>query len=783
MPSFTETKITKDNAYEVCKTLFQKGDYVKFYNLYSQALSDAKGSDKDKKTEALDLLDKYNDFIGDLTNPKLINTPLHDEELTDSENIKNEQALANNFYLDVLGYAKFLSKKAVLLLGEQYEDIKQQYENGEIPGAELMADDPKAPAKMAAMTAKYNTDAGKEADAHATIVTALFTAANRKNKNRKDIEHEANDDAEKMIPDARYPKNKRGEHYKIFAGLTDTFFLDKCSLKGDTTFTHRGSSKENLDKGIMPPSIDTKENHTAGDYFDSIPSNITKITSMSSEELENYKTELEGDKKVLQIYENAADNWAKTAKSLAAELENLPENVKSSKEFAGLKRSLENAGKIGTAFDYFSKNNKKRKANILENNMEVSNTSLNYNPEAIDYTFEETNAWMDELASKYPETADFVKKAKSASLNENEKIRAAFKKGADKLFEAGKYDLAVTESKLVDKMIKRIEKQQPITNIKTMVPKKAKALEKMQQMVRDYDNKKALARKISSKVDNVIDTLKINNTFFAKDKKERGNLFTFWGLRHNEYNKLTDQTDALSKIDSRNTSLSEIIETFTKTRDAADKYVKTHEGAKNFTSGWSDEARERIDNAKELRDQLDAFLKEIKPECDKLGDSIKKDDSIKKFLNRMDRNKKHVRSVILDKRAIYDALADNLKETPPEKEKYDRVRTTYSYDWLVKKANDTIKNQADKNEMKKGLASIMAADYIKQKQHGNNILNITAADFAVVARRMMKDPAFKKVFDSNSAEQLKELASNKGEGFLNAVNNAKKASAQKSPTI
>ncbi len=650
------------------------------------------------------------------------------------------------FINDFYAYAVKKNFVSYVEAGEKYEKVKKQYENDEIEGAELVSDDTKIVDQLAMATMATKTEEGKNLHLSRSlmrIVSGFLMDGNYYaiTDNGKTAGEEA------FKAENKLPEDKTAFFINTFSKDIGLYIFDKAST--------------------AKPAYTLSANSPDNKLFDEVPDNISKISDMNTDELEEYKNKLKEDIATVEIFENAGIKWAEDAKKLSQDMDKLPPEVKTSKEFTDLKSALDNAGNIGKSVDFFVE---KHEIDPVTNKDEIvmhPATELGFSKASMDYTFKDVMEKAEAFKAVNP---DFSEKVKSIAENKKSEVDNAFVTGADRIHEQLGIDKA--QSKVLKTSLGRVEKQLESLAIKNKYPYNNKQIDKRKKEITKLEKGDDDITEFRRRFKNAIDQSKSLYRYFDKDKQGRGDLVY---NKHKDYLNLVDLTKRLNESDPDKMKPREIIDLLINVKNAAKQYVDTHAGAKNITKGWLGDGRIRIENARKLEKVVDTQLSEVFEKYRDTERFCKKNETIGDALDRLGEKKEKIRSEIRDKKQeLSGMLKENVAEVVPRPKKLVNDNGVVDLDAVIEKAQDKLKNLnygsvPEKKEMKTHLATIITAYYIKQRQKRGYFLEVSPESFKKEHADIMKLKSFKMTMKENEEELYMSAINDKATGLWNKM--------------
>ena len=707
-----------------CREFADEDDHEGFYAYLLDNVKKRESSDKDVADTANRTVDAICEFLADITNTK-------------------EQTEDLDFFYSLLIDSDLNKKKTALLVGKKFEDVKEQYENGEIPFVESLADDPKMVNKLAKSTTANGRDGIAQELGYQKSAGQILQLSNRYKKKQKLVDGAAKEAGKVIKAIDTLSDEKKTEYLNSFYLEPPKFVEDIFSPEGDDNFSPKGVGE---DRGHKLELAEGEKDEWENDYFDVIPENIKKINRLDPESLSEYKKEVENKIEIMDAYEKSVRSWGDTARNLLNFFDLLPDEAKQSESGKALFASLKNSAKVGYEdYDYMRKNR-------------VATGTL-ISPVGLEWTFNDTSEKLKAFAEANPDCKDFAENASERIAVSKNGIDSEKKAAEDLIKEAAHSDSL--ETKNLKKLLKRIEKQQEVSAYKT--PEAKEDLGKNYEAVNDIVNTKDRLLVFKNDVESTIDRFRCSIRRFTADKGNRGNLSDTF---HGRYNALINGINEVNEMDKDKMTPKQIVDKLIELRNVAKKYVDTHDGAKNFTTGWSAEGRARIKLAKNIYETIDSQLELLQKDCKEFKKFS--DDNLEQIENKLDAMKKRQRIIISKKREKYADIFENADEMDepvkrPKNKKFD-------FEELIGKAQDNIKSSDDKEVWRIDCANIVTAHFVHLQQIDCKMLNITPSAFRKFRDKIMEKGNFKKAFDKTDKNKLFEaVTEGKGERFVKDV--------------
>ena len=462
--------------------------------------------------------------------------------------------------------------------GKTYDRTLKSLQNGEIKNAELIRGEEKLTQEMALLLTLNGTAAGRKLS-QAKGITAMLTQAISRNDHYRAFKKDA--DAilqEEFAKDKSFNKEEHNRYYQILNKPPQISVRDE------------GLSDRNLQFMVDMSKTDLS--------FTRIPDGITSIQNMNAGQLKEYKARVMAQKKAIERFESSAKNWSRTAETFYHELRDALADMDLSPEQKALLKALKNAADVQKGNYSYGKNETGK----------YCFSAIQIREKSVFFTLDDVSECANALKDTMPELSA---KILSAVAESQKNITAAFKGGADKVFDVYKNDAKQAQIKMLSRRIERIEKQEQILAIEAEAPNTARGMRQRQRGMGEMDNLQNTLEQFVADTIDILQVTKAVNTFFQKDKASRD---LTKGGKHTEYNKMLSSLEELQKLREQNLkdfSYEEITEKIKKACDAADSYVKTHDGVFNIASGWSSEGRSRIANARYIHQKLKRQLQEM----------------------------------------------------------------------------------------------------------------------------------------------------------------------------
>lgn len=520
----------------------------------------------------------------------------HDKENYANSEYKKEQDAANEYMESLTSHGieddrftafieiqKELAKKRVhegIKLNGGYDKIQKRIENDEIEGVELIRNDPKTVKKFTKALSLEKRNASKLKAYELSCRNLISIHSNLEDAPPVDLDATLREAGKNAFIEAGIPEDKINEYDipEIVPGE-----MKKIGEGFSFDYGHFDSSK--------PIS-------KAPEYF-------TKIKQTDSiEELDAYRKEIEKDKENILVYENAAREMGSESKKLLAELKTYAKEP-ASEAYQELYDSLENMGNIGGVY---------RSVNVQDKKLDESTeTIIRHNKMSNLLDLLSLNG--EDYAKENPE---FGEKIKSFAEKQTKHLDDVHKEYVSPVEHKPDYNLEdFVHSGTCDKIIKLVDKEKHLRELKQAYPEetaeiaaKHKECTERNKKIDDLDDYIRSAQRAN---DMLAQPMKI----MAADRKKHGKGSA-------SYENFTDRLREFSEMDPAKTTPSEYITKLQHLQSAAKVYEAQHTGASHMFSGWTDDAKERIDCARRVQTIASLKLKELAPKFNKIIDETNK---------------------------------------------------------------------------------------------------------------------------------------------------------------
>ena len=606
---------------------------------------------------------------------------------------------------------------SLIKTGLKADQIYEQIQNKELPGSEHITDEKIA--RQLSYPIVMGMPVGTEHNAIANLKSVVKSSMSS---------FEENED--KMIDEMREVAGAEFENNVVLEnGVTKEQYerYRKC-LSGNDAGTGFLVNEKNID------GMNT---------FLEYPKYTKKIMDLGDNELKDYKQQLVTDIKGLEHYENTAVNMRENSKKLFEELK-ANSGEQPSKACTELCDSLENLSKVGNGemYWYIIDPNEKKPMPKKDNN--------SFNFTGITYSLNDIKEKAEAYAKENP---NFAQKVQNFVNEETPKINQEYKKAED-IFTRDDKNYSTIERK--EKTLKKVnieldkrEMQEKFPLSYDEISDKRKEYTKREIQIASIEQFSATAQRGIDAVGEWADAMK-------EDGKTHKN-------PSQSYTDFTNELDKLSKMKAENTEPLKLLEQMQTTAAACQTYEEKHTGWRHPFSGWSDDGKARIDNARNVREILELKIRQLSQITENIQ-PLKDGDTPAKILPELKKENEQVRK---DANQNQAEMSERLQES--------RNPNRVDLDEKLKKTQENIRSKKtennvypDKNELADDYAAMIAVNFLKLERKNENE-QISEVKFnnrqnnvknSEIFKDMLKDSNDKTLFEKATYDKGQNLWSN-----------------------
>ena len=596
-------------------------------------------------------------------------------------------------------------------VGQKADDIRQMIQNDEINGLELISPDPKLVDNIAKTFAVAKTDLGKKILTQQAINAPVKLALSSVNRDISHIQKAYKEVyTENMTNDPRFDNDTLMRYHELNQEL-DTKFLIPSTRNG------------NLSNKYCTINV----NDDDGFGFEDTSTSMKTVKNLNSEQLQNHINKLETERNLIEGYDTALKGFSAKAKELGKELENATAPEDRQKEaYKDLKQALSRCSNFNVT----------TKEDFINDRM----------------------GKVFALLEKYP-GEKFRVKALNDLTAEKQLVDDSLKKGAENVLKEIP-SRADAEVKTFDKEIARAKAEMDHRTLLCADPETSMELIDLKNKTEECTQQEDRIALFKDDVKRTLLYTAHTTKRFGQDVAAR-NIPDKDRIKHRDYFAMTDSAKALSDMDLDKLTPNQILEKMQSAKDAADHYVQTHAGFSNITKGWSSDARQRINDARNISAALDKQIKALKGS----SLSVTKDvgaKTLEQKLKELAQQKQNLRSQASAKRL--EVLA------PPEVKLKNRLKK-YQAEYNEHKMN----REAGKQGTSLESASYVAQKSIRQLSKVSELNELDSEQQALAMKYIGRVVAY----DTKMFDNQKDMSEKQYRAYVGEVNNADFANAVK----
>ena len=730
MPAFKLTQKKQDQikseVFRQVSDFAHNKDYDGLYHYMRQTLDDIEATDARTQPELFAQRSLCRDNIS----------------LCLEEMINSGDPAQREFLKLYLVFCSAMENTRLMECGKAYDRTLRMVKNGEIKNTELIRGEVNLTKELALHITQNGTAAGRKL-AQARGITSMLTMAIYRNDSYKALKQEA--DAifkDQYIHDNTFDKREHNRYYTILSKPPQVSVRDEGLSSG---------------KGQMEFIVDLTKTDLS---FTRIPGCISSIQKMDAEQLKEYHNTVMKQIEAIKTFEDSAIDWSIWAREMYSELkESVPDKENASPKQTEMLAALNNASKVEKGKYSYGKN---ETGKYCFSAQQIREKSLMF---TLDDVLECANALKQEMP-------EFSKKMLAEAEKHKKAVQKAYQAGANKVFDHYREDTRQAQITMLARRLERIEAQQEMLAIQEKEPLEAMGIKKRLEGISQTD---MLQNDLDQFITDTVDILQVshavNNYFFKEDVKVRD---MSKGGKHTEYNAMLNSLAELENMkakDLKTFTYSQIMDKIKTARDAAKNYVQTHDGLLNITSGWSNEGRNRIGNAKYIYQKLDRQLREMTSKYEKtLGSEnntlSEREDVINLTRENLQKQNVQVRNRIIDK----------LNDTFLTK----RMQIVDAS--LIKVQKPAGKEPYSREQLEDICAELLAMDTVRKKQNredGQNAELYNDRKLDELKNSIKGSLSFQNMCKKHTAEELYQAACDKTKNALPSLLEAKPAKEHK----